>query len=76
MKKAQELLPFSIIAAASHGDVNAINTILKYYEGYITVLSRRMIYDAAGNGHIIVDKDLQRRLETRLITKILEFRVA
>lgn len=33
MKKS-ELLPFHIIKAASEGDVEAINTVLKHYEGY------------------------------------------
>lgn len=31
MKKS-ELLPFHIIKAASEGDVEAINTVLKHYE--------------------------------------------
>ena len=29
-----ELLPFHIIQAASEGDVEAINVVLKHYEGY------------------------------------------
>lgn len=29
-----ELLPFHIIKAASEGDVEAINAVLKHYEGY------------------------------------------
>ena len=30
------LLPFSVIEAASKGNVEAINAVLKHYEGYIT----------------------------------------
>ena len=33
------LLPFSVIEAASKGNVEAINAVLKHYEAYITVLA-------------------------------------
>ena len=41
------LLPFPVIAAASHGDVDAINAVLKHYEGYICALSIKQLYDEA-----------------------------
>ena len=47
MKKSKEqkctsdLLPFHIIEAASAGDTEAIQVVLKHYEGYITALSTR-----------------------------------
>lgn len=47
MKKS-ELLPFHIIKAASEGDVEAINTVLKHYEGYIASLSTRIMFDEFG----------------------------
>ena len=46
-----ELLPFHIIQAASEGDVEAINVVLKHYEGYITSLSTRMLFDEYGQAH-------------------------
>lgn len=76
MTKHKELLPFPVIAAASNGDVDAINAILKHYEGYIASLSLRRVYDEEGNGYTIVDEELRRRLETKLIVKILSFEVA
>ena len=76
MTKQKELLPFQTIAAASNGDVDAINAILKHYEGYIASLSLRRVYDEDGNGYTIVDEELRRRLETKLIVKILSFEVA
>ena len=76
MTKHKELLPFPVIAAASNGDVDAINAILKHYEGYIASLSLRRVYDEDGNGYTIVDEELRRRLETKLIVKILSFEVA
>ena len=76
MKKQRDLLPFHIITAASNGDVDAINAVLKHYEGYIASLSLRRVYDEDGNSYTIVDEEIRRRLETKLITKILEFKVA
>ena len=40
--KCSKLLPYHIIAAAASGDVEAINEVLKHYEGYIAALSTRM----------------------------------
>ena len=51
----------------------AINTVLKHYEGYIITLSTRKMYDEGGRLHYCVDETLRRRLETKLITKILAF---
>ena len=70
------LTPFYIIKAAASGDVNAINEILKYYEGYIIVLSTRRLYDESGGIHYFVDEEIRRTLETKLITKILQFDVS
>lgn len=69
------LLSFSIIEKAASGDVEAINTVLKHYEGYIARLSLRELHDDYGNTHLCVDEELRRRLETKLITKLLTFRV-
>lgn len=71
-----KLLPYHIIVSAASGDVEAINRILKHYEGYIAVLSTRKLYDEYGNLHYCVDETLRRRLETKLITKILKFKIA
>lgn len=72
----RNLLPFHIIKAASEGDITAINAVLKHYEGYIITLSTRKMYDEGGQVHYCVDETLRRRLETKLITKILAFRIA
>ncbi len=69
------LLPYSVIQKAAGGDVEAINVVLKHYTGYIAKLSMRELYDEFGNVHWCIDEELRRRLETKLITKILTFRV-
>lgn len=70
------LLPFPVIRLAAGGNIDAINAVLKYYEGYIAVLATKRLYDENGNLHLFVDEELKRRLETKLITKILTFKVA
>ena len=49
--KCSKLLPYHIIAAAASGDVEAINEVLKHYEGYIAALSTRKLYDECWNPH-------------------------
>ena len=68
-----QLLSYPVIVLAAGGDVDAINTVLKHYEGYIAALSTRQLYDESGNPHLCVDEVLRRRLKTKLITKILTF---
>jgi len=75
-KSQVSLLPYPVIAAAAGGDVDAINAVLKHYGGYIAALSTKQLYDENGNTHLYVDEGLRRRLETKLITKILTFNVA
>lgn len=43
---------------------------------YIIKLSIRKLYDESGQVHYCIDETLRRRLETKLITKILAFEVA
>ncbi len=76
-KKGKEkfMLPVKVIMDASAGDVTAINLVLDHYKGYIAALSLCSTYDEWGNRHYWVDETLRRRLETKLITKILEFKV-
>jgi len=76
MKKTNNLLPFDIICEAASGDSIAIEQVIKHYSGYIAKLSMRTIYDENGNQHNIVDEDIRRRLEAKLASAILKFRVA
>ena len=62
--------------SAASGDVEAINRILKHYEGYIAVLSTRKLYDEYGNLHYCVDETLIRSFEKKLFIKILNFKFA
>ena len=75
-KRNNYLLSYPVIVLASDGDVDAINAVLKHYEGYIAALSMRTFYDEGGSPHLCIDDALRRRLETKLITKILTFNAA
>ena len=67
------LLPYPVILLAASGDVDAINAVLKHYESYIAVLATRQLYDDFGNPYLCIDEGIKRRLETKLITAILNF---
>ena len=47
--------------------------MLKHYEGYITVLATRKMFDEFGQVHYCVDETLRQCLETKLIISILGF---
>ena len=70
------LIPYPVIVLAAGGDIDAINAVLKHYEGYITVLATKKLHDEDGNPYLCVDEALRRRLETKLITAILAFGAA
>ena len=70
------LPPFAVIEAATKGDVTAINALLRHYGAYIAALSKRPLWDEYGRIHMAVDPDIQRRLETKFVTRILTFKVA
>ncbi len=69
------LLPFSVIEAASGGDIIAINAVLKHYEGYIAALSMRKLYDENGVSYMAADDEMRKMLEIKLIAKILDFKL-
>lgn len=70
----QSLLPFEIIVAATDGDTDAINVVLKHYQAYIMMLSTRYLFDEFGNRYEYVDEEKRQMLEIQLITKILCFK--
>lgn len=74
--RTSKLLPYHIITEATAGNVEAINIVLKHFEGYIAVLATKQLYDEHGVPHYCVDETLRRRLKTKLIMKILEFEIA
>lgn len=69
--KGKELLPLSVIDAAREGDAQAVDRVLRYYEGYINKLCTRTLYDSDGQARVRVDEYMKRRLEIKLIHSIV-----
>lgn len=69
--KGIELLPLSVIEAARAGDAEAVERVLRYYEGYINKLCTRTLYDEHGQPRVCVDEYMKRRLEIKLISSIV-----
>jgi len=67
------LIPFPVIAAAVNGDIDAINVVLKHYEGYINTMSTKRLFDEYGNSYLLIDERLRGRLEAKLTAAILTF---
>lgn len=73
-KEKKVLIPYEIIVKAVNSDVDSINEVLGYFEGYINYLSTRKMYDEFGQTHYKVDEYMKRRLETKLITEIVKMK--
>ena len=75
VSKTENLLPFPVISAAANGDTEAMCVILKHYDKYIAKLCTRTLKDDAGNSYSYVDEEMRNRLQVRLITRTLNFRI-
>ncbi|EKB5511999.1 helix-turn-helix domain-containing protein [Listeria monocytogenes] len=75
MKTTYSRVPFEVIVQAIDGDVVAINQIREHFRPYMMRRSLRVMKDEVGQKHLVVDEVLSARLETRLITKILAFKI-
>ncbi|TBX29902.1 helix-turn-helix domain-containing protein [Enterococcus durans] len=67
------LLPSQIIVLAAKGDRIAVQSVLDYYQKYILKLSLRKGYDENRESITYIDELIRRRLESKLIDKILSF---
>ena len=69
--KYRELLPLAVSDAAQARDTDAVEQVLRYYEGYINKLCTRTGYDESGCPHVCLDEYMKSRLENKLIRAIL-----
>lgn len=74
-KKHREMPELEIIQAAIEGDAEAINQILSFFQPFINSECKREYKDEFGRIHYVTDEYMKRRLETKLITKILDFEI-
>ena len=68
----RELLPLSVIEAVRVGDPLAVESVLRYYDGYMNKLCTRTLYDLDGTPHVRVDEYMKHRLQNKLIRAILK----
>ena len=69
--KGREMLPLSVSDAARSGDAEAVERVLRYYEGYINKLCTRTLYDEYSYPHECVDEYMKHLLEIKLIHAIV-----
>lgn len=69
--KGRELLPYSVIEAARAGEADAVDRVLRYYDGYINKLCTRKLYDEYDQPHVRVDEFMKHRLQIKLIHSIV-----
>ena len=67
------LVPYPVIVAATKGDPDAMKIVLQHFSGYIARLSMRKLYDERGNVYFGVDRDIQERLQAKLMMAVLTF---
>ena len=74
--KKHEHLPFEVILSATEGEPEAVETVLKFYDGYISKLCLRPFYHSE-SGKIImqVDEELKGEIYTDMIKAILKFEI-
>lgn len=75
MEKYKEAIEFEVIEKALGGDVDAINQVLFFFQPFINARCRRKVTDEFGQTYYALDEYMKRRLETKLITKILDFKI-
>lgn len=75
MDKDQKHIPFAVIVATTNGDEAAIQEILDFYDGYISKLSLRKLYDEYGNVYMVVDSELKGRIQAAVMDMIANFEI-
>ena len=69
--KGKDLPPVWVIHAASGGDSEAMEQVLRCYDDYMSRLCTRTLYDKDGTPHVCVDTYMKRCLEIRLIRAVM-----
>ena len=71
-RPVDQLMPFSTIETAAQGGPDARSAVLKHFEGYIATLATRTLYDEYGRSYRCLDPELKKRMEAKLIVRILQ----
>ena len=74
-KRRRETVGIETVRDAVRGDADSINRIIAYFQPYISAKCKRKFMDEFGRTKYVEDEYMRRRLETKLITKILDFKI-
>lgn len=74
MKNNNNLL-FKLIVSANNGSEVDITKVLDLYDGYISKLSLRPMYDEYGNVYMVIDSELKGRIQEAVIKMVLNFEI-
>jgi hypothetical protein len=69
----KETLNYRIIKAATEGDENALDSIMKHFEGYMSAIARTKIYDDDGKEIRISKREIHDRLKEKLAFAVRKF---
>ena len=69
--KGKDLPPIRVLRAASGGDSEAMERVLRYCDDYMSRLCTRTLYDKDGTPHVCMDIHIKRCLEIRLIRAVM-----
>lgn len=64
-------IPYNTILAARAGESDALAAIIRHYTPYIVSFSKRPFYDEYGNRYELVDEEIRKRIENRLMFQIV-----
>ena len=65
---------YETICAAVQGDMDALMSVVRKYEGYLNTLSRRERVDG-DTKYEFVDETIKAELQNKLVEAILKFRI-
>ncbi|HFK6936545.1 TPA: helix-turn-helix domain-containing protein [Listeria monocytogenes] len=74
-RKDREVLEYDVIVKATGGDTEAIQAVLVFFNKYINRLSTKMLYDESGCKYSMIDYELKSQIESKLVSKILLFKI-
>ena len=69
----EKLLPYETICAATRGDPEAMDEVLRHFDGYISHKATRIFYDEYGQSYCGVDVELKQRIHEKVKTKLQKF---
>ena len=70
-----EFVPYEVVVAAVAGKPDAMELVLRYYDGYIASIATRKKYDELGEVYFGIDHEMQDEIRLALIKAIVSFKL-